>query len=108
MSDFTEKRRYPRCAVKYIALIDTGKKDPLVANISNVSKTGLLLNSTSELNNDNTLEIIIKKENSPLEPISATGNIVWEKEGSDSHEVGIHFSKIRWSETDRLIHNLRF
>ena len=108
MSNFPEKRRYPRCSVKYIALIENGQKDPLIANVSNVSKTGLLLNSTSELNHDDPLEIIITKEGSPLDPISATGNVVWEKAGSDSHEAGIHFSKIRWSETDRLVHNLRF
>ncbi|MDD4202582.1 MAG: PilZ domain-containing protein [Candidatus Omnitrophica bacterium] len=108
MPNFTEKRRYPRCSVQYLALINSGQKEPLKVNVSNVSKTGLLLNSLSDLDLNDPVEITITKENSTLDPISATGNVVWRKNHSSSREIGIHFSKIRWSETDRLLHGLRY
>jgi len=108
MPNFTEKRRYPRCSVQYLALINSGQEEPLKVNVSNVSKTGLLLNSTSDLNLNDPIEISITKENSNLDPVSATGNIVWKKENSSDREIGIHFSKIRWSETDRLLRGLRY
>lgn len=108
MSDFVEKRRYPRNTVKYTGEISLGDNEIITAEIENVSKTGLLLSASEKLTSDQPIHITIKKENSPLDPISAIGEVVWEEADKNSRTAGIHFSKIRWSETDRLINNLRY
>jgi hypothetical protein len=106
MIDFTEKRGYERIPVDYTGTIDLDTNESIEIDVENVSKTGMLFKLSAEIKTDKPFRITITKKDSPLEPVKATGKIVWRHEDKNNATAGIHFSQIRWSETDRLIHNL--
>ncbi len=108
MTKDLENRQYPRYEQDYSAVVSDGEETSFSAVIENVSKTGVKLTTSETMKKNQPIDLIICKQDSPLDPIKAKGKVIWQaKNGSENH-VGVHFTTIRWSETKRLVSNLHY
>lgn len=103
-----ERRKYPRFVFSHKVKYNDNPHDPLLgheakAKTLNVSKGGICLLTEEPLEKDDVLKLKIFCF-SPWRPVTAYGRVVWSmRKNDDTFLTGLAFTRIGWTECDRLI-----